>query len=157
MQKTLISDQLLEQKDMWHAEFEENSYNWTSRTVSAFGKWGHTHPFHIQVRLDTFMSSSFRTSIQSQQDTNVPSTYPHLFTSFSYSHSHMNFSLLFLPYFLCHRAQLAALKGIAKHSFCCFISLCNGKRKANSTTWQVTAQQKPRHKLGPSHTTAVCS
>lgn len=71
MQKTLISDQLLEQKDMWHAEFEENSYNWTSRTVSAFGKWGQTHPFHIQVRMDTLMSSSFRTSIQSQQDTQM--------------------------------------------------------------------------------------
>lgn len=110
---------------MWHTEFEENTYNWTSCTMSAFGKWGQTSISHTSK--DTFMSSSFRRGIQSQQDIHVLFTNPHLFTSLSYSHSHMNFTLLFPPYFLCHSAQLAALRGTVKHSFRC-LSPCAMER-----------------------------
>lgn len=62
---------------------------------------------------------------------------------------------LFLPYLPFPTAQLTVLEGVTKQIFCCLASWQQKKEKKNATTWQVTAQQNPNHKLRPSCATAI--
>lgn len=122
-----------------------NSSSEAVLSMSAFGKQGRTRSsltgLEQAAKASKIQMGTFHVSSSS------------LFTSSNYLHFHMNFFPLFLPYLLFLTAQLTALEGVTKQN--CYLARWQWKKEKNATTWQVTAQQNPSHKLGPSCTTAI--